>query len=541
MPVVPSHTYPGVYIQEVPSSVRTITGVSTSITAFLGRAERGPVDEPTSINNYADFERIFGGLWSNSSLGEVVQDFYLNGGRQAIIVRVYNAGEAASSSTAKDAPKTHAPLTVNGLPLEARDPGAWGNNLRARIEASDAKDAEQRFQLKKEQLFTLSVFDTQTGTLEVFRDLSVAPGLQQVDKVLAISSRLVRIPAGATLPEAVPTPSGSTPAKGKTIWTDDSTSTGVAPAEYVSDGGPLTVATFIGEGLQARKKGLYALEHVDLFNLLSIPPYNNEDVDPALVAEAAVYCEKRRAMLLVDPPSTWIDTQKAIAGINAADDDASQAGVGTSSKNAMLFFPRIRHAGSLRDHAPSGAVAGVIARTDVQRGVWKAPAGLEATLNGVSQLSVRLTDDENGELNPLGINCLRSFSGVGPVIWGARTLQGDDRLGSEWKYLPVRRLALYIEESLYRGTKWAVFEPNDEPLWAQLRLNIGAFLHNLFRQGAFQGQKPKDAYFVLCDATTTTQADIDLGLVNIQVGFAPLKPAEFVILSLQQIAGQLAV
>ena len=154
---------------------------------------------------------------------------------------------------------------------------------------------------------------------------------------------------------------------------------------------------------------------------------------------------------------------------------------------------------------------------------------MEATLAGVPQLSVNLTDAENGELNPLGINCLRAFPIIGRIVWGARTLQGADQLASEWKYIPVRRTALFIEESLYRGTKWIVFEPNDEPLWAQIRLNVGAFMHGLFRQGAFQGKTPRDAYFVKCDKETTTQDDINKGIVNIVVGFAPLKPAEFVI------------
>jgi len=159
----------------------------------------------------------------------------------------------------------------------------------------------------------------------------------------------------------------------------------------------------------------------------------------------------------------------------------------------------------------------------------------------VPELSVGLTDPENGELNPLGINCLRTFPAAGRVVWGARTRQGDDRLTSEWKYIPVRRLALFIEESLFRGTQWVVFEPNDEPLWAQIRLNVGAFMHNLFRQGAFQGRTPREAYFVKCDSETTTQDDRNRGVVNIQVGFAPLKPAEFVVIQIQQMAGQIEV
>jgi phage tail sheath protein FI len=180
-----------------------------------------------------------------------------------------------------------------------------------------------------------------------------------------------------------------------------------------------------------------------------------------------------------------------------------------------------------------------MARTDTQRGVWKAPAGLDASLNATQGLQANLNDAENGTLNPLGINCLRFFGDSGRVVWGARTLRGADQLADDYKYVPVRRLALYIEESLYRGTQWVVFEPNDEPLWAQIRLNVGAFMHGLFRQGAFMGQTPKDAYFVKCDKETTPQDQVNLGIVNIIVGFAPLKPAEFVVIQIQQMAGQI--
>jgi phage tail sheath protein FI len=257
-------------------------------------------------------------------------------------------------------------------------------------------------------------------------------------------------------------------------------------------------------------------------------------VDAALVTDAAVYCEKRAMRW-------WTHQPPDHQGIGEVRD---RCGVGTTSKNAALFFPRLRqpnflHDNQMEEFTPSGAVAGVFARTDAQRGVWKAPAGLEATLVGVPALSVALNDPENGELNPLGVNCLRAMPAVGPVVWGSRSLQGDDRLASEWKYIPVRRLALFLEESLYRGTQWVVFEPNDEPLWAQIRLNVGAFMQNLFRQGAFAGRTPQEAYFVKCDRETTTQNDIDRGIVNILVGFAPLKPAEFVVIKLQQMAGQI--
>jgi hypothetical protein len=214
------------------------------------------------------------------------------------------------------------------------------------------------------------------------------------------------------------------------------------------------------------------------------------------------------------------------------------------SRNAAIYFPRIAIADPLnnfrlRPTPPSGTVAGLFATIDGARGVWKAPAGTEAVLGGVQQLQYNTTNAENGVLNPLAINCLRNFPVYGTICWGARTLFGADQMADDYKYIPVRRLALYIEESLYRGTQWVVFEPNDEPLWAQIRLNVGAFMHQLFRQGAFQGQTPKDAYFVKCDKETTPQDQINLGIVNIIVGFAPLKPAEFVVIQIQQMAGQI--
>jgi phage tail sheath protein FI len=213
------------------------------------------------------------------------------------------------------------------------------------------------------------------------------------------------------------------------------------------------------------------------------------------------------------------------------------------SDHAAIYFPRVLVPDALQDGrsrnvGASGTMAGIHARTDANRGVWKAAAGTDATLRN-AQLTVKLEDLENGGLNPLGVNVLRNFPIFGGIAWGARTLDGADQQASEWKYIPVRRTALYIEESLYQGLKWVVFEPNDEPLWAQIRMNVGAFMNNLFRQGAFQGNTPSKAYLVKCDGETTTQNDIDRGIVNILVAFAPLKPAEFVVIRIQQLAGQL--
>jgi hypothetical protein len=208
---------------------------------------------------------------------------------------------------------------------------------------------------------------------------------------------------------------------------------------------------------------------------------------------------------------------------------AEAVGNGTLPKTAYgaVYFPWINipdPLGKIRGTPPSGAVAGVYARTDNSRGVWKAPAGTGANLLSVSGLFYNVTDSESESVSALGINCLRTFP-TGTLVWGARTLEGADQGASEWKYVPVRRVALFIEESIYRGTQWAVFEANAEPLWAQIRLNVGALLQELFRQGAFQGNTPRDAYFIKCDATTTTQNDINAGMVNVVVGFAPLKPA----------------
>ena len=281
-------------------------------------------------------------------------------------------------------------------------------------------------------------------------------------------------------------------------------------------------------------------KEVDLFNLMILPADADHSAATraSLWGPASIFCQQRRAFLLMDPPEAWTTVQEATnpaTGVNSLR-------VGLVKDHSAIFYPQItiRENGLNVNVGPSGAIAGLMARIDGNRGLWKAPAGTEADLRGIVGVEYNLSDGENGVLNPQGINTIRVFPN-GIVNWGARTMDGDDDFGSEYKYIPVRRLALFMEESLYRGLKWVVFEPNDEPLWAQIRLNVGAFMQNLFRQGAFQGQTPKEAYFVKCDKETTTQNDINLGIVNIWVGFAPLKPAEFVILYLQQMTGQIEV
>jgi len=368
-------SYPGVYVEEIPGGGHPIAGVPTAITAFVGAAKKGAVNHATPIRNIGEFEQKFGGAAARLELADAVRQFFLNGGTEAIVVRIAKSASAAQVRT-----------------------------------------------------------------------------------------------------------------------------------------------------------GLRALDKVDLFNLLVLPGVTARDT----LADAVSYCRKRRAFLIGDAP--------ADARTPAEMEQSVLRGALPKTSDAAVYFPWIRiadplHGGAPRTAPPSGTIAGLYARTDRTRGVWQAPAGTDATLQGVKDLACRLTDAENSLLNPRGINCLRALPK--PVAWGARTLEGDDRLASDWKYVPVRRLALFLEESLDRGTRWAVFEPNAEPLWAQLRASVGAFLNGLFRAGAFQGSSPRDAFFVKCDATTTTPADLARGVVNIVVGFAPLKPAEFLILTLRQRAGQI--
>jgi len=278
---------------------------------------------------------------------------------------------------------------------------------------------------------------------------------------------------------------------------------------------------------------------VDLFNLMILPRATGQgDVNrTANWQPASAFCQKRRAFLLIDPKLDWLDVNL----VTASSTGIENLRIGLVKDHAAVYWPRLRinpPEGGERIVDPSGSLAGLAARIDANRGIWKAPAGIEADIRGVRGVEHAMSDAENGVINPQAVNALRVFPN-GIVSWGARTMDGFDNSGNDdYKYVPVRRFALFIEESLYRGLKFAVFEPNDEPLWAQIRLATGAFMNNLFRQGAFQGQKTSDAYFVKCDAETTTQNDINLGIVNVVVGFAPLKPAEFVVITIQQKAGQ---
>lgn len=622
--------YPGVYIEEIPGGGRSIAGVPTAVTAFLGTAWRGPLDMAIRIGSFADFARVFGGLSADAEMSYGVRQFFLNGGSDAWIVRVAKNALPATRTLLNSTP-------IAVLKVTARDAGLSGNDIEVRVDFSTSRpdstfnisfnrrsdgrleeyaeasmnSADERYLPKLVNELselvtasrdipraTLSALPAGTSTSGALGDVQsvldaahtdfriVLNGLAPVTVSLALpddiagrtpTQRLTALAKAIRL--KVQAQAGDQPAlarfsctrSGKTLVMKSGTrgeNSSVRILPGVSNDAAGVLKLGLGNGgteidavacirpaptpdpallaggselpcapgdipalfvpARDRRAGLYALDNVDLFNVLVMPGI----ADPVVLDAAVDYCRERRAFLIVDAPPAATDAPGMQAAISGGDLPLSD--------HAAVYFPWFYladplHGGQRRLTAPGGTLAGLYARTDASRGVWKAPAGMDATLFGVQALALTLSDAENGNLNPLGVNCLRSFPNTGPVAWGARTLGGSNDLASDYKYVPVRRLALHIAESIQRGTQWVAFEPNDESTWAQIRANVDAFMYALFRQGAFQGTSPRDAYLVKCDAETTTQSDIASGVVNFLVGFAPLKPAEFVMLKIRQL------
>ncbi len=640
MPVQTS--YPGVYIEERPSGVRTIVGVATSVTAFVGATRMGRSDTPVRITSLPDYVRVFGPpMDADSPMGHCVGHFFANGGSEAVVVRILHADATFATATLQSA----APADV--LVLSAIGRGAWatragGVGLEAAVNRGASANPADLFNLT----ITQRGIDPRTNASvvvaeEVHRNLSMSPahsryvlkalgssslvtgalatpeptssdpgtsvGAGQVPDPLTLSAANNRLlvsedsgpsvevtlfPAevanGASvdknpvlitnelrnnaLPNAglsatanvsggVITISSGTPGLDSAITVtpapggdasrdlqlgltyggeEVSGSAGVRPAdtgatpapfEGGEDGSPVDAGDFVPS---TRIGGVYSLGQrlFPRFNLLCLPGLTS--ADEVQVMDALSYCRDERAVMIVDTPAGWTTDPPDVGGLPAF------------GEHGAIYYPRLvltertaAGATTTLDLPPCGAVAGAIARIDTTRGVWKAPAGLEAGIVGFADLSVPTDDDLSGLLNPRGVNVLRAFPGAGTVVWGARTLKGDDNQASEFKYLPVRRLTNHIASSLYLGTQFAVFEPNDPDLWAQLRLAVGTFMRTLFRQGAFQQSAQRsesDSFFVVCDETSNPQSEIDLGRVNVIVGFAPLKPAEFVVITITQIS-----
>ena len=514
--------HPGVYVSEVPSGVRPIEGAPTSTTIFVGETERGPLGA-TKITSRADYERLFGGYFrvrDDASPPEprrvlttyAIDGFYLNGGSTAYVLRAADGTGAGLAAASREG-------------IVASSPGIWGNSVSVAFLKSSGSDAS-RFRIAV-------VYESpQTGErslVETWDRLSVDPADENyvVDRL----SQSLYIRWSAAAPVAAPAHDdlGSPPSDDPKD--SDIVDGAVALTGGAGGGGELTSGEY-GELLASGLAGVddaallvatcdalmtngadYAdlvdqfigfaetRPRQDLFFVGDLP--SEHDSDPTTATNATV--------------TTMLDrTASTFAGIfwpHLVISDV--AGVG---QNPTLTVP------------PSGFVAGLFARIDGQRGVWKAPAGTEATINGTIALGQALTDLHSDELNPVGVNALRQIAGAGRVVWGSRTMVP----ASEWRYIPVRRTAIFLRTSIYNGIQWAVFEPNDEPLWASLRASIGGFMDIQFRNGAFAGATRDDAYFVKVDSDTTTPDDQAAGIVNILVGFAPLRPAEFVVVKLSQ-------
>jgi phage tail sheath protein FI len=526
---------PGVYIQELPSPVLPIVGVPTSVAAFYGEAPQGIVNDPYQVNSWADYENEFGGLNSDYPLSYAVYLFFLNGGSTALVVRYDDGTTPASVQLSTGA---------NPINLSASSPGGWGTSLGAIVDTTNLFDANQN-------QFNLTITLTTGGTpvaQETYPGASLNSGTPQYLPTLLAASQLVTAinpaswkdqPTNTPVdsngnPEPimfqVPTATDQTGSTG-TGSTGTGSSTGTQQTNTPADtSGPLPL------GDQGQKTGIYALLKADIFNILCLPAAPGSTYTQEELGTVADFCTAQRAMLIVDPPMGWPNVSIQFSNVTG-----NNAALLTASANAAVYYPNLvltDATGASFNVGPSGAVAGVWAATDNSRGVWKAPAGTAATITGIAGLAAQVDNGESGMLNPLAVNTLRMMPAVGPVVWGARTTVGVDQLPNQWKYVPVRRIALYIEESLRRGTLWAVFEPNDEPLWSSLRLNVTTFMQGLFRQGAFAGTTPSDAYLVQCDANNNPPDQVALGIVNILVGFAPLYPAEFVVISIQQQALQ---
>jgi phage tail sheath protein FI len=630
-----------VYIEERPSGVHTIVGVSTSVTAFVGAASRGPADTPVRIFDFAQYVRTFGPpVDATYPMGHAVQHFFINGGSQAVVVRALGGGARAASAQLTDQSGS------NVLMLEAIGTGEWANKsgnvgMEAEVDylatsnpadlfnvvvrhltldpatnavAESAIESHESLSMSAEhpryvlnvlsgsQLVTaavpsltsnvhgssesatlsdpvtiadgartlrisvdyapyvnLALFDSEPGALtktlaDIVAELRTALGTARVGAKATADADTLEIRSATSGPDSavtvVPAPTGDiSGALGLGLayrGTEVSGSAALRPAATVQgfaegfDGNPVAASDVV-PAVPTADTAMYALNSLlfPRFNLLCLPGLTSGDGvnlnDDGQLSTAISYCKDQRAFLIVDPPEGgFLQIPPDLNALQAF------------GEHGAIYYPRLKVVEALAQgttrtlNLPAcGAVAGVMARIDASRGIWKAPAGREAGLVGVSALTADTNDNLSGQLNPKGVNVLRAFPGAGTVVWGARTLKGDDIASSEFKYIPVRRVTDYIASSLYLGTQFAVFEPNDPDLWGQLRLAVGTFMRGLFRQGAFQQSEKRaesDSFFVICDATVNPQSEIDLGRVNVVVGFAPLKPAEFVVITIEQIS-----
>ena len=525
MSVTPS--VPGIYTQELPLDSHAIVPAPTSIAAFVGYShpfKTTALGVAQQIFSFSDYETCFGGLFSSglidAALPRAVYQFFLNGGSVAYVVGL-QPGQFRSDGSMIDR------LGPGGDTIDATLATAGGGIIFTAREPTDVVAMTVAITNVRDSGATFDILVTYGTRVETYRGIQLG-GATTPDRTINAVSGLISVGpdiAAGGWGSAVTAPVAP-------FMLDYTPPPGLASAFSAAD----FTAAFAADG---------SLDTVEIFNLLVVPGVT----DNAVVSAALAFAERKRAFAIIDPPP------QAPASASAASPpepiDSWMTGLASGyqlpvSQNGALYFPYLISTdlvtGRSIPMAPSGFVAGIYARTDASLGVWKAPAGLAATvLNTAGPVpSGVMNDSRQGVLNLHAINCLRSFSGIGTVVWGARALVASNQASDQSMYVPVRRMTLFIEQTLLANLHWAVCEPNDEPLWLAIRSSIEAFMLSLFRQGAFQGATPSMAFNVKCDASTTTPTDQLNGIVNIVIAFAPLKPAEFVIVQIAQLAGQAA-
>jgi len=505
---VPELYTSGIEVQESPQHEQSIASAPTSITAFVGRTQRGPVNEPIRVESFAQFQREFGGLWGLSTLSFAVDQYFAHGGKTAIVVRVINGGAGVSLDL---------PAGQGSLRLRAQHPGTH-EVLRASVDYDGIdRDDTGRFNLVLQRLAQHGA--EHVLAQESFRKVSIDPEHERSLLTLLADSRMVILEGELPRerPDKTPPPSPD-----RNVGYLYATRNG-------SDGDPLSDYDIIGAA--TRRTGIFALSRVDQFNLLCIPPLDrSRDVGLVTWLAAVRYCKQRRAMLVMDPPSGWRGVDDALSGLRR---------MNFASEDAIMAFPRLKLLGggmqSGQDFAPCGVVAGIIARTDLRAGVWTAPAGEKATLNNRLRPAVELDRGDIYRLASAGMNGIQMGRPGAPcILAAARTMAGGDCSAPSWNYIAARRLSLMILESIERGTRWAVFEHSDTALWTVLREQVEQYLLGLWERGALCGNTPAEAYFVMCDAETNTGPEVELGGVNIVIGIALRRPGEFMSFCISQ-------
>ncbi|KAA9396520.1 phage tail sheath family protein [Haloarcula sp. CBA1130] len=525
---MPEYQTPGVYVEEVERGAKSIEGVGTSTAGFLGRTERGPTD-PQFVTSYAEFKRVFGEPFDNSNLAYAVDGFFNNGGSNAYVGRIvpekWTSDTSATASVTLDdgnSTDTH--------DIDAVGPGPWGADVAVNVD--DASLGDDAFKLRigywedlpetTDRAYSNEAeTDADKGLVQFYGE----PVVEEVYDNLSTNERSSNFVenrlGGSNLVDATQE-SATRPANTTTILSASRDFAIDENANATDDENQVDRADFQGITTAGERTGLQAFQEIDEIAMVCVPDENRYD---GLRGDIITHCQTEMGdrVAILQPGS---GTQPVKAKEAAGKVDTSYA---------AFYYPWVTildpATGIEKAVPPCGHVAGIYARSDNQHGVHKAPAN--EVVRGIQSLELNLTKADQSQLNPQGVNCIRSLRGRGIRVWGARTLSSNP----SWKYLNVRRLMLYIEESIDEGTQWVVFESNDERTWARVRQTVRNFLTSVWDDGALMGSTPEEAFYVKCDRSTMTQDDIDNGRLICEIGVAPVKPAEFVIFRISQWTG----